>query len=777
VLLAGLLTALSAGSVSIAYGWAVLWVVVLTEVLMGYGNLSSTIVMVLLGRLIGLLTRYFLGYKSQKATGSALISGIKMAGIKPKAVVRMDNRETYPLAYRDFLRSFYSPLSAASYGSGGGGTAPRSAAAFGSTSTGSPTNSAPTATSGENPRRTPTGGKNRYSSRDYVVWDKDGKRYIAYVYDTDAQASKTLSSFWNSFKIRGTMSHPFFTVQQTVEKVSLLGYAVEAAGVRCNKVVGVATRGDSMIFLTDFDENTIPVDYAFEELDADPSMLAAMFTGAERGGVSVDDAPLNERGVSDAPVDETSITQAAAVSVPRTPPIQHLRSRLMRSAFEQLKLAHKRGIVHGNLTADNVRFNVERQAVLKDWSSGALASGNLEKRIDIVQLIMLFAVFCPTKAVVSTAMKVFGRSRVLEIVPYIQVIALPASTKRALKKGALKEVREEVMSHAHPAKKRPHQDVPNFEPIALARISLKNTVILLFLLFAIYVLLATLNLDEFVVALREAHWEWVIVALAASILTYFGSSASLMGFSAPKITLKEALLTTFAMSFFSLVAPSGTGVIALQARLLKKKKEPAAAIATTIALIQVSLFACTLAVLAAFCVIGGNLNALQGKANMQIVLIVLVILLVLASLMFVPKLGKYIQRKIREYIRQVGPRIVWVLGQKKKLAMGLGGNTLCILSYIICFWCSTKAFGINVDIASLAIVYYLANTAGSIVPTPGGIGSVELALTGALTTLHIPAAAAASAALLYRVVTFWLMIFVGYICWRMINKRSTLPTA
>jgi len=57
-------------------------------------------------------------------------------------------------------------------------------------------------------------------------------------------------------------------------------------------------------------------------------------------------------------------------------------------------------------------------------------------------------------------------------------------------------------------------------------------------------------------------------------------------------------------------------------------------------------------------------------------------------------------------------------------------------------------------------------------PTPGGVGGVEAALTAALTTAGVDAAAAASIVLLFRLVTFWLPVVPGWVLLRRVKAKQ-----
>ena len=103
------------------------------------------------------------------------------------------------------------------------------------------------------------------------------------------------------------------------------------------------------------------------------------------------------------------------------------------------------------------------------------------------------------------------------------------------------------------------------------------------------------------------------------------------------------------------------------------------------------------------------------------------IVVVAAVVLVVPRARGWTWAKIEPTYRQVWPRLVWVMSNPVRLALGVGGALMLSLSYILSFSASLWAFGYTVPFAVLAITYLASNTVGSIVPSPGGIGPVELA--------------------------------------------------
>jgi uncharacterized protein (TIRG00374 family) len=79
-----------------------------------------------------------------------------------------------------------------------------------------------------------------------------------------------------------------------------------------------------------------------------------------------------------------------------------------------------------------------------------------------------------------------------------------------------------------------------------------------------------------------------------------------------------------------------------------------------------------------------------------------------------------------------------------------------------------------VPFASIGFVYFTGTTLGSIIPTPGGLGAMEAALTAGLTAAGVPGAVAVSAVLLYRLLTFWLPVPVGWVAMRYLERNNDL---
>lgn len=85
---------------------------------------------------------------------------------------------------------------------------------------------------------------------------------------------------------------------------------------------------------------------------------------------------------------------------------------------------------------------------------------------------------------------------------------------------------------------------------------------------------------------------------------------------------------------------------------------------------------------------------------------------------------------------------------------------------------SIKALGLPVPWSGLLVAYSLAQISASLPITPGGIGVVEGSLTFALVSYGMADRAAVASALLYRVVSFWMLIPIGWSVWGSLQMRQ-----
>ncbi|MCU1467616.1 MAG: rane protein of unknown function [Actinomycetia bacterium] len=84
------------------------------------------------------------------------------------------------------------------------------------------------------------------------------------------------------------------------------------------------------------------------------------------------------------------------------------------------------------------------------------------------------------------------------------------------------------------------------------------------------------------------------------------------------------------------------------------------------------------------------------------------------------------------------------------------------LADCLCLAFSIRAIGVNVPWQGLVLAYGAGMAAASFGLTPGGLGVVEAVLSASLVALGIKGQSALAAVLVYRLVSFWLVMTVGW---------------
>lgn len=90
----------------------------------------------------------------------------------------------------------------------------------------------------------------------------------------------------------------------------------------------------------------------------------------------------------------------------------------------------------------------------------------------------------------------------------------------------------------------------------------------------------------------------------------------------------------------------------------------------------------------------------------------------------------------------------------------------------LCLWAVLQAFDVSLPLRNLPFVYVAAVAAASLGLTPAGIGTVEAALAVALTNFGSDGAHAVPAALMYRAISTWLVLSIGWVVLTTLRRRD-----
>ncbi|MFG2735244.1 flippase-like domain-containing protein [Streptomyces carpaticus] len=677
----------------------------------GYTTLFSILVTVLIGWTIAYGTLYAVGTPNVRPTGQQLLTGLRNVGFRPVSALRTEEP-------------------------------PGSEAAESGDSE-----------AGQLTRR-------------YLVTLETGPPLDITVVDRAQQAQGFFYRAWRRLTVRGiTQRRSLPSLRQALEQEALLAYAAIAAGAHAPKLIATSELGPDAVMLV------------YEHI----------------GGRSLESVPADE-----------------------------ITDDLMAASWQQVVALQSRRIAHRRLDGHSLLVDRAGQVYLTNLRGGEIAAGDIPLRMDVAQLLTTFGLRVGAERAVASAVAVLGPDAVADSLPMLQPIAMSRTTRTTLRQlgkeraarerqavldavrayreargtlpedadrktvKAAKQAEKQVMEQALEDSKEPdllsliRQQVLRvrpeaaIEPARMERVRPRTLVSFIAAAFAGYFLitqLAELKIDQ---VIDNANWWWVIAAACFSALTYFSAAVSLLGFVPEKVPYLRTVVAQVAGSFVKLVAPAAIGGVALNTRYLQRQGlRPGHAVAS-VGASQLFGLGSHITLLLTFGYLTGTEHTPNLSPSRTVIaglLTVAVLALIVAA---VPALRKTISERVQSLFAGVVPRMLDVVQEPKKLLSGIGGMLLMTMAFVLCLDASLQAFGVEMSYPTVAVVFLAGNALGSAAPTPGGIGAVELALTGALAAFGAPTNPALAAVLLFRLMTFWLPVLPGWLAFTHLTRKEAL---
>lgn len=562
-------------------------------------------------------------------------------------------------------------------------------------------------------------------NRVYAMTTAEGDRLDVVVLDGDRQVVGILSRFWQSLRLRGIDGRAVVSLRQAAERAALLSYAAWSAGVRTPRLLGIAEAEDSMILIQQHARGAVPL------RDLAPHDLA-------------DD--------------------------------------ILDAIWEQLTIAHDAGLAHRALTADVVLVDlhggsptdgsdaVDRtpRVLLTGWDSGDVGSSDLARRMDVSHLLAMLALQVGPERAVASAVRMIPDD-LATIGPLLQPIAFPRATREEARqrRNVMGELRETLLAHLPQAV---------IEPERLVRFGARTVLMLVLGIVAGVVIITSLNLSAIREAMTQASPWWALVAFGLGLLTFLGSAVAVMAFSPVRLSLWRTVLVQSAAAYVSLAAPAGVGPAVLNVRMLTKRRVSNALAVASVGLVQLAQFATTILLLIVLSLVSGSDLPLTMPST-TVLAVAAVALVAGVATMFFPAARQWASARLVPIWRTTWPRMVQLIGQPRRFVVAVAGSLAISLGYLGAFWASLAAFGQadRISLIDLALVYLLGNTFGALVPTPGGLVAVEAALIGTLSaTTPVPLAYATSVVILFRALTFWARIPIGWVAMKALRRAGEL---
>ncbi|MDN4480455.1 lysylphosphatidylglycerol synthase transmembrane domain-containing protein [Demequina muriae] len=553
------------------------------------------------------------------------------------------------------------------------------------------------------------------SGRVYSLTTVEGHHLIVNALDGDQHTAGFLAKLWATVRFRGIDTRAEVSLRHTAESTALASHAARTAGVRTARVLGMSQARDTMI--------------------------------------TVYQRPVASHALCDMEAEDVT-------------------DEILDAIWGEVTRAHDAGIAHRALSAQTIlvgddEATGEPMVWLTTWEMGEVAAGRLSRRLDDVQVLAATATLVGAGRAVAAAFRALDEDVLEQVAPLLQSIVLPRETRQAVRSHdkLLQQLRTLIVQRI------PHASTDQQN---IARFGWRTVLTFGAAVIAGGIVLAGFNAQEVVSALRESNPWWIGGAFLWSLLTFVGAAMAMLAFSPIRLPWFRVVLVQVAAAYVALAVPAGVGPAALNLRTLTKRRVAGPIAVATVALVQVSAIVVTVVGLLVLTLITGSEGTLAALPSTAVLIGVFSVAVVVALALLVPAVRRWAAAKLMPPLRQTWPRLVQVLGQPGRLLLGLGGNFVQTAAYVGAFYCTLQAFGQELAVIDVAVLFFLSNAAGAIVPTPGGLGAVEAALIAGLFSAGISLPVATPVVVIYRLITYWARVPMGYAALKFLQRKGEL---
>ena len=442
---------------------------------------------------------------------------------------------------------------------------------------------------------------------------------------------------------------------------------------------------------------------------------------------------------------------------------------LVAPVWKTLGILNRHQIAHGDLRGKEITVD-DGVALVGGFGKAEYGATAGLLQADIAALLVSTTAVFGAESAVRAAIDEFDEDTVLLASRRLAKSALSKHVRASVSEPAavMKAARDEVM-HQTGADQIKAQTITRF-----TRTQVIQLVLLVALVYVAYPFISTV--PAFFSELGAANWWWALLGLAVSALTYLGAAAALWACASGTVSFHNLAIMQVANTFAATTTPAGVGGLALSTRFLQKGGLGALRATAAVALQQSVQVITHVALLIFFSVIAGtsaNLSHFVPKTTV-LYLIGGIALGIVGTFTFVPQLRRWLGTALRPRVKELGGELVELAREPRRLAVIVFGCAATTLGAALALWASVNAFGGGTTFVTVTVVTMIGGTLASAAPTPGGVGAVEAALIGGLAAFGVTPAVAVPSVLLYRVLTCWLPVFIGWPVMRWLTRRDMI---
>jgi undecaprenyl-diphosphatase len=439
-----------------------------------------------------------------------------------------------------------------------------------------------------------------------------------------------------------------------------------------------------------------------------------------------------------------------------------LTDDVLADLWAQVAQLHRARIAHRDLRLANVMLDDDNRSWLVDFGFAQASASDRVLHRDTAELLASQSTTVSPERAVASALAGVGRHEVAEALAYLSPAGLASATRTALEAqpGRLDELRVVAAGAVGMA-------MPT--PVRFARIDrriLGSVIGAGVLLFLVPALAAS---DQVGRTLAHADWSLLVPALVAYGATFPGAVEVLRGSAGRRLAWARTLVLTVASSYANRASPEAMGRTTLDIAYLQATglgaEEAAEAVVTGSAagaVVHVGL----LLLVAIGVIVAPHTGRGAFDTTAGVVAVLVVVALALAATWW-----RGDRPALADRLRRAAAGLRVALDRPARAARLFGGSAAVTLGYTVAFVGATLTVIPHTAGLGVALVYLAAVPVAALLPVPSGVVVLDTLLVVGVLLDGASLVPAIVGVLLFRLITFWLVLLPAFFAHRTVTRR------
>jgi glycosyltransferase 2 family protein len=314
--------------------------------------------------------------------------------------------------------------------------------------------------------------------------------------------------------------------------------------------------------------------------------------------------------------------------------------------------------------------------------------------------------------------------------------------------------------------------VASVQPSSFFQLNRRHLLLFAVAAVAVYVLLPQLgDFSSSWHLLSKPDPSFTALAVLLTFGTYAAGTGTYRFLAFKHLRFGRTLLVQLAAMFVNRLLPAGVGALGANFLYLRHERHKTAQAVSVVGINNLLGFTghgilvlLTLAFFPGTSKVQTDKFTLNGTLLLEVTG-VLVLMLVIAGAIF----GRH---KLVRALKDIRKQLASYRSRPSALIAAQGMSILLTLCNVLCLLSCAHALDIHLSFAAILLIFTFGVGAGAAVPTPGGLGGFEAGLAAGFVAYGIDPSRALAAALLYRLISYWLTMAAGLVAFIVCQKQG-----